>query len=105
MRYLSRHPQPTNPWFGRPSVGECNAETIFRVCRLIVPCVVLGVILFGCHTSSDSPPTPQPQEAAVLIHREPVIFVSHTFDPAAAPADMPPLPPGESAQCDSDFLS
>ena len=66
---------------------------------------MLGGTIFGCHTSSDSPSTPQPQEAAVLIHKEPVIVVSHTFDPAAPPPNMPPLPSGESAECASDFLS
>ena len=105
LRYLSRHPPPTISWFGRPSVGECNAETIFPVRRLIVPCVLLCGILFGCHTASDSPSTRQPREAAVLIQKEPVVFASRRFDPAAPPADMPPLPPGESAECDSDFLS
>jgi hypothetical protein len=105
MRYLSRHPAAANPWFRRPSVGECKAETIFHMRHVIVPCVLLGGILFGCHTSSDSPSTRQPREAAVLIHKEPVVFASRTFDPAAPPADMPPLPPGESAECDSNFLS
>jgi hypothetical protein len=105
MRYLSRHPLPTNSWFGRPSVGESNAETIFHVRHVVVPCVLLGGILFGCHTSRDSSSTRQPREAAVLIQKEPVVFASRTFDPAAPPADMPPLPPGESAECDSDFLS
>jgi hypothetical protein len=105
MRYLSRHALPTNSWFGRPSVGECNAETIFHVRHVVVPCVLLGGILFGCRTSGDSPSTRQPREAAVLIQKEPVVFASRTFDPAAPPADMPPLPPGESAECDSDFLS
>ncbi len=73
--------------------------------RLIVPCVWLGGIVFGCHTSSDSPTTPQPREAAVLVNKEPVVFARHTFDPAAPPRNMPPLPPGEGAECDSDFLS
>src|SRR5580704_6719655 len=49
MRYLSRHPLPTNSWFGRQSVGESNAETIFHVRHVVVPCVLLGGILFGCH--------------------------------------------------------
>jgi hypothetical protein len=39
------------------------------------------------------------------INKRPVAFANRTFDPAAPPADMPPLPPGESAECDSNFLS
>jgi hypothetical protein len=86
-------------------VGKSNAETIFHLRRLIVPCLLLGELVFGCHTSSDSPSSRQPREAAVLINKEPVAFASHTFDPAVPPPDMPPLPPGESAECDSAFLS
>ena len=105
MRYLSRHPPYTNSRFWVSSVGKCNAETIFHLRTLVVPCVLLGGIVFGCHTSSDSPSTRPPQEAAVLINKEPIAFARHTFDPAAPPPNMPPLPPGESAECDSDFLS
>jgi hypothetical protein len=39
------------------------------------------------------------------IDKQPVAFASRMFDPAAPPADMPPLAPGESAECDSQFLS
>jgi hypothetical protein len=73
--------------------------------RFIVPCVLLGELAFGCHTSSDSPSTRQPREASVLINKAPVAFASHVFDPAAPPAGMPPLPSGEIAECDSNFLS
>jgi hypothetical protein len=40
-----------------------------------------------------------------IIDKQPVIFASRTFDPASPPADMPPLSSGESAECDSQFLS
>jgi hypothetical protein len=66
---------------------------------------MLGGLFSGCHTPSDSPATRPARETAVVIHKEPVAFVSHTFDPAAPPADMPPLPAGENAECDSNFLS
>jgi hypothetical protein len=73
--------------------------------RLTVICVLLGGLGFGCHTASDSPATRHPQEAAVLINKEPVAFASRTFDPGAPPTEMPPLPAGEIAECDSNFLS
>jgi hypothetical protein len=73
--------------------------------RFIAPSVLLGGLVFGCHTSSDSSSTRQPREASVQINKEPVAFASHTFDPAAPPTDMPPLPSGEIAECDSNFLS
>jgi hypothetical protein len=66
--------------------------------------VLLGGFLCGCHTSSDLPATRQPREVPVLIKKDPVVFASHTFDPGAPPTNMPPLPPGEGAECDSNFL-
>jgi hypothetical protein len=41
----------------------------------------------------------------VAIDKQPVTFANRMFDPARPPADMPPLPAGEVAQCDSNFLS
>ena len=40
-----------------------------------------------------------------VIDKQPVTFATRTFDPAAPPADMPPLSAGEEAECTSDFLS
>ncbi len=71
----------------------------------ILPGVLLGFLTAGCHTSSDVSPTSKPQEAPVLITKAPASYVSHTFDPAAPPPEMPPLGSGESAECDSDFQS
>jgi hypothetical protein len=39
------------------------------------------------------------------IVKRPVAFAQRAFDPAAPPADMPPLSAGEAAECDSNFLS
>jgi hypothetical protein len=41
----------------------------------------------------------------VTIDKLPVAFASRTFDPANPPGDMPPLNPGEDAECDSSFTS
>ena len=73
---------------------------------LILLCVLLAVLIFGWLRWRDGPSSRQTSEApAPTINKQPVVFASRTFDPAAPPADMPPLLPGESAQCDSDFLS
>jgi hypothetical protein len=40
-----------------------------------------------------------------VIVKQPVNFTTRTFDPGAPPAEMPPLTPGENAECDSNFLS
>jgi hypothetical protein len=42
---------------------------------------------------------------AVLITKRPALYASHTFDPASPAADMPPLGPGETAECDANFLA
>jgi hypothetical protein len=39
------------------------------------------------------------------VNKQPIAFANHTFDPAAAPSDMPLLLPGEIAACDSNFVS
>ena len=39
------------------------------------------------------------------IVKQPVNFATKIFDPNNMPGDMPPLPPGEVAECDSDFRS
>jgi hypothetical protein len=73
---------------------------------LILVCVLLAVLIFGWLGWRDAPLRRQTSEAPVpTINKQPVTFASRTFDPAAPPADMPPLGPGESAECDSDFLS
>jgi hypothetical protein len=81
---------------------------------LLVFCVSLGVLIFGWLAwrgfSSPRPvgeaPVPVPVPAPLAtIDKQPVAFASRTFDPAAPPADMPPLASGETAECDSQFLS
>jgi hypothetical protein len=73
---------------------------------LIVLCVLLGVLTFGWFAWRDVSSRRQLREASVpTINKQPVAFASRTFDPAAPPSDMPPLAPGESAECDSNFLS
>jgi len=74
--------------------------------RSIMLCVLLGVLIFGWFRWRDLSSRRQLSEAPVpTITKKPVAFASRTFDPATPPADMPPLPPGENAECDSNFLS
>jgi hypothetical protein len=72
----------------------------------IVLCLLLGVLVFGW-LKWRAPPSPQQvrETPAPVINKQPVIFATRTFDPASPPSDMPPLPPGENAECVSDFLS
>ena len=77
---------------------------------LIAFCMLVGVLLFGWLAwrgfSSRRPLGEVPAPATVpIIDKQPVVFASRTFDSAAPPADMPPLSSGESAECDSQFLS
>ena len=72
----------------------------------IVLCVLLGVPVFGWLTWRGFLSRRQHREAPVpTINKQPVAIANRTFDPATPPTNMPPLAPGESAECDSDFLS
>ena len=73
--------------------------------RYVVLCASLGIILFTGwawqhRSSSSAEPVFRP-----VIAKQPVSVGIHMFDPAAPPADMPPLSPGEEAECDSNFIS
>jgi hypothetical protein len=73
---------------------------------LLVLCALLGVLAFSWLRWGDFSSQHQLREPPVpTIEKQPVIFASRTFDPAAPPADMPPLAPGENAECTSDFAS
>jgi hypothetical protein len=74
--------------------------------RSIVLCVLLGALILGGLSWRDARSRRQPGETAgPVIDKQPVHFETRTFDPAAPPADMPPLKSAEYAQCDSNFLS
>lgn len=74
--------------------------------RLIVFCVLLGMLIFGCFMWRKSSSRQQLGEVvASTINKQPIAFSERTFDPATPPTDMPPLASGETAECDSDFLS
>lgn len=74
--------------------------------RVIVLCVLMGLLMFGWLTWRKSSSRQQLGQASVpTINKQPVAFASRTFDPAAPPDNMPPLAQWETAECDSDFLS
>ena len=68
--------------------------------------VFFAVIVFGWLVWRTVSSRQHPQIAsAPIITKQPVNFVTRTFDPQNPPADMPPMSPGELAVCDSNFLS
>jgi hypothetical protein len=73
---------------------------------LIVLCLSLAALVFGWLAwRRFSSPRQLGEAPAPVINKQPVVLANRTFDPAAPPSDMPPLAPGESAECDSNFLS
>lgn len=54
---------------------------------------------------ASSPAAPAQEQAAPIVIKQPIHFSQRTFDPANPPSDMPPLTPGETAECVSDFLA
>jgi hypothetical protein len=86
-----------------------NAEAGVNLRGLLLLCGLLGLVVFGWLAwpgRGNLSSRRQVEEAALpTISKQPVVFASRTFDPAAPPPDMPPLRSGETAECDSDFQS
>jgi hypothetical protein len=96
----------TNSWFGHSLICKMEYGGGLHLRSLIVLCVLLGMLIFVCFMWRDFSSRRQLGEAsAPTINKQPVAIVNRTFDPATPPADMPPLAPGETAECDSEFLS
>jgi hypothetical protein len=74
--------------------------------RSVLPWALFGataLCLSGCQGAS---PFAQHKDLpAPTIVKQPVNFAVRIFDPANPPADMPPMPAGEAAQCESNFTS
>ena len=74
--------------------------------RFIVLCALLGALILCWLRWRDVGSRKQPGEmAGPVIDKQLVHFETRTFDPAAPPADMPPMKSEEYAECDSNFLS
>jgi len=74
--------------------------------RFIVLCVLLGALGLGWLRWREVRLRELAGETAgPVVNKLPVNFATRTFDSAAPPADMPPLNSGETAECDSNFLS
>jgi hypothetical protein len=83
-----------------------DGEAVLASRRLILCCLLLEGLVFGWLTLWGCSSGSQLSEGSVpTITKRPVAFANRTFDPAAPPADMPPLSAGEGAECDSNFLS
>ena len=74
--------------------------------RTLVLCLLLGLLMLGWLNWRDVKSRWQIREAPEpAIIKQPVNFANRSFDPANPPPDMPPLNPGENAECTSDFIS
>ncbi|HXP81575.1 MAG TPA: hypothetical protein VN976_16835 [Verrucomicrobiae bacterium] len=81
-------------------------EAMLPLRRILVLCLLLGLLILGWLSWRNAPSRRQPKETAEpVISKQPVNFASRTFDPASPPPDMPPLTAGENAECVSDFIS
>ena len=74
--------------------------TLRRSIALLVLLAALGWLGWRRYSSAQTP-----QTFAPIIVKQPVIYASHSFNPAQPPDEMPPLAPGEEAECEADFLS
>ena len=83
-----------------------DAEANLSAWRPILLCVLLAVLACGWFQWRKPSVSNTPKETLVpVIEKQPPVFTNRTFDPAAPPAEMPPLAEGEAAECDSNFIS
>jgi len=74
--------------------------------RILVICLLLGAGILGWLNWRDVSMRRQLRELpGPAIIKQPVNFTNRTFVPGSPPPDMPPLNPGENAECASDFIS
>jgi hypothetical protein len=79
-------------------------EATIPLRRILVICLLLGLLILGWLSWRDAPSRRQLKETAEpVISKQPVNFANRTFDPASPPSDMPALTAGENAECVSDF--
>jgi hypothetical protein len=82
------------------------AEATLPLRRILVLCLLLGLLILAWLSWRGFSSPPQVREtSAPSIVKQPVNFANRTFDPGTPPSDMPPLTPGENAECVSDFTS
>lgn len=82
---------------------EAEAESLLRRIFFLFLLLAVGVtawMYWGSASPSHSRETLGP-----IVNKEPVNYATRTFDAAAPPPEMPPLRPGDYAQCDSNFVS
>ena len=64
---------------------------------------VLFILALGVWQLSSRKPDAADSKPQII--KQAATVTRHTFDPAAPPADMPPLVAPETAECDTDFIS
>jgi hypothetical protein len=84
---------------------ECKAEAALRSRGSIALFALLGIAIVGWFGWQSVSSHQRPERPPVFISKQPVNFAERSFDPAAPPPDMPALGPGETAVCDSNFVS
>jgi hypothetical protein len=89
--------------------AEWTAEAMPLRRVMLVGLVVLVLVvgwMWGRRGRQQAPsPGQDADSAAITIDKQPEAFGNRTFDPVSPPPDMPPLPYGEQAECDSNFTS
>lgn len=72
---------------------------VILVCVLLASVTVAGLLWRGRFSIGKAA-----EAAAVTIDKQPATFATRTFDPASPPSEMPPMSPGDEAECDSNFI-
>jgi len=82
-----------------------SSQRTIGLAILLVAVLLLGWNQGWFHGRTASSTNESAAGSALVINQEPPAFAQRSFDPAAPPADMPPLGEGEEAECDSNYVS
>jgi hypothetical protein len=87
-------------------LGKIESGGTQELRRILVVCLLLAVLALAWFSRREIAARRHASELpAPTVTKLPVTFAQRTFDPANPPSDMPPMNPGETARCDSDFNS
>jgi len=89
----------------KPTCPKIEEEAKSPLRRIFFLFLLLAVVIAAWMHWRGTSPSDSRETLAPAVDKAPVNYATRTFDPAAPPPDMPPLRPGDYAQCDSNFVS
>jgi hypothetical protein len=101
----ARKPMAPQPF--RSENGCGGTIVLQRLLVILIAFILAGVAaLVWFRSRSDAPSVESAaQNVMPIIEKQPPVISTRHFNPASPPSDMPPLHPGELAECDANYMS